>query len=188
MPLPKRYALLDRDGTIIEEANYLSDPDGVVLIPGVGRALARLIEAGFGLVVVSNQSGVGRGYYDEAAMDRVNQRMVDLLAEQGVDLNGIYCCVHAPEDDCACRKPKPGLVDRAAAELGFDPSQGFVVGDHLSDVGLARAIGAKAFYVLTGHGSHAADQALDLADHVVDSLVEAVDIVLAPADRSGQEA
>lgn len=188
MTSPKRYALLDRDGTIIEEAHYLSDPDGVVLIPGVGPALVRLIEAGFGLVVVSNQSGVGRGYYDEAAMDRVNRRMADLLAEQGVIFDGIYCCVHAPEEDCACRKPKSGLVDRAAADLDFDPSRGFVVGDHLSDIGLARAIGAQAFYVLTGHGRDAVDRAVDLADHVVDSLVEAVEIVLSQEDGSGREA
>ena len=134
--------LLDRDGTINVEQNYLSDPDQLVLIDGVGAALRRLRALGFGLVVVTNQSGVARGYFDLATVTRIHDRLTALLAAEGVTLDGIYVCPHSPDDDCPCRKPRPGMVERAAADLGFDPRQAFLVGDSAVDITLGRTVGA----------------------------------------------
>src|SRR3954468_11258906 len=110
----KPFVVLDRDGTIIVEEYYLSDPAKVVLCVNAAEGLKRMAQLGWGLVVISNQSGVGRGYYDEAAVALVNARMNELLANFGVKLDGIYYCPHKPEDDCACRKPKPALLHKAA--------------------------------------------------------------------------
>lgn len=142
--------LLDRDGTLIEDRHYLHDPDGVVLLPSVVEGLRLLTAAGCKLVVVSNQSGVGRGYYDETAMHAVNKRMCDLLAAEGIALHGVYCCPHTPEHGCDCRKPAPGMVLRAAQDLGFDPALACVIGDKLCDVELGCAVGAIPILVKTG--------------------------------------
>jgi len=149
----RRFVLLDRDGTIIVERNYLSDPDGVELLPGTASGLRKLAALGLGLVVVSNQSGVGRGYFGAPEVEAVNQRMRDLLRAEGVELDAIYYCPHAPADACPCRKPKPGLIERAAREHGFVPREAFVIGDQPCDVELARGVGATAVLVRTGYGA-----------------------------------
>lgn len=141
--------LLDRDGTINVNVSYLSDPEGLVLAPGAAAGLRRLHELGCRLIVVSNQSGVGRGYFDERAVRRVNEKLEEMVLEIGSRLEACYFCPHAPEAGCACRKPEPGLVWRAAADLGFDPRQAVVIGDQASDVALGRRIGART--VLIGH-------------------------------------
>ena len=118
-------------------------------MPGVGAAVARLNRAGFKTVVVTNQSGVGRGLIEPSALEAIHQRMRQLLAEEGAWLDAIYVCTHRPEEACACRKPAPGLVLRACQELGLaEPS--FVVGDKATDAELAKNVGAKAVFVLSG--------------------------------------
>lgn len=144
--------LLDRDGTIIVEKEYLADPAGVELLAGAAAGLRSLRALGCRLAVVTNQSGVGRGYYTLEDMHAVNRRMVELLAREGVALDGIYFCPHAPESGCACRKPLPGLGLRAARELGFDPQAAVIIGDKRADLGLARAMGARGILVRTGYG------------------------------------
>ena len=149
----RRFLMLDRDGTINVERHYLSDPDQLELYPGVGQALARLRGLGYGLVVVTNQSGIARGYFDLETLDRVHDRLRELLAGFGVTVDGIYLCPHGPDEDCDCRKPLPGMVDQAVAELGFDPARAIMVGDKAVDVELGRAVKAAAsILVLTGHG------------------------------------
>ena len=110
----RRFVVLDRDGTIIEEREYLSEPEQVKLIPGVAAALRELRQMGFGLVVITNQSGVGRGIFDQAQLERVHQRLEELFQAEGIHLDGLYVCPHTPDDDCACRKPKLGLLQEAA--------------------------------------------------------------------------
>ncbi len=144
--------LLDRDGTIIVERDYLSDPALVELEHGAAEGLRALAEAGWVLAVLTNQSGIGRGYFDRAAAEAVNARVAELLAEEGVSIAGWYLCPHAPDEDCECRKPRPGMALQAASELGLDLSRSWVVGDKRSDVELADAIGAEAILVMTGHG------------------------------------
>jgi D-glycero-D-manno-heptose 1,7-bisphosphate phosphatase len=150
--MSKRFLLLDRDGTLIEECDYLSRPEQVRLIPGAGETLARFQSAGWGLVLVTNQSGIARGYFTTADVDLVHQRLQDLLTDYGVQLDGIYVCPHGPSDGCDCRKPRTGLVDQAKAQLGFDPSNCVVVGDKSADIELGRAVGAKTVLVRTGYG------------------------------------
>lgn len=148
---------LDRDGTIIVDKHYLSDPAGVELEQGALAGLKALADMGYALVVVSNQSGIGRGRFTVSDAEAVNARIADMLAAEGVPVVGWYFCPHVGVDDCACRKPRPGMVDRAVRELGLDPARSFVVGDKPSDVQLADVVGACGILVETGEGAtHAA--------------------------------
>jgi D-glycero-D-manno-heptose 1,7-bisphosphate phosphatase len=157
----RQFVVLDRDGTVIVERNYLSNPDQVELLPGAAAGLRRLKERGFGLVIVTNQSGIGRGYYDEAALTSIHNRLQALLSAQGVQLDGIYHCPHVPEDDCACRKPQTGLLEKAASDLDFEPSAAIVIGDKPCDIDLGRAVGADTILVRTGYGArYAMDKGL----------------------------
>ncbi|MGE5477764.1 MAG: D-glycero-beta-D-manno-heptose 1,7-bisphosphate 7-phosphatase [Bacteroidales bacterium] len=173
----KRFVLIDRDGTLNVEKHYLSDPDQLELYPGAAAALKRLRQAGFGIAVLTNQSGIARGYFDMARLEQIHDRLRALLAAEGVTLDGIYLCPHGPGDDCRCRKPLPGMVEQAVAEHGFDPAQGYMIGDKEVDVELGRAVGATTFLVRTGHG-HKAAAAGSKADHVVDDLAAAVAVIL----------
>lgn len=145
-------ALLDRDGTIIVERDYLSDPALVALEAGAAAGLRAMAAAGYALVVLTNQSGIARGYFDRAAADAVNARVAELLAAEGVTIEGWYVCPHAPGDGCDCRKPRPGLALQAAAALGLDLARSWMIGDKRSDIALADAIGARGVLVATGHG------------------------------------
>lgn len=173
----RRFVLIDRDGTINVEKHYLSDPDQLVLIPGAGPALKRLQDAGFGLAVITNQSGIARGYFDLDRLDAIHGRLRQLLAAEGVGVDGIYICPHGPDDDCNCRKPLPGMAEQAMAEHGFDPKLSTMIGDKEVDVQMGKAIGATTFLVRTGHGETYA--ATSTADYVVADLSAAVDVILA---------
>lgn len=175
----RRFVLIDRDGTINVEKHYLSDPDQLELIPGVGAAIRRLNQAEFGVAVITNQSGIARGYFDMARLDAIHARLRDLLTAEGARVDGLYLCPHGPDDDCACRKPLPGMVEQAIAEHGFDPARSVVIGDKEVDVELGLAVGATTFLVRTGHGHKYVIGTK--ADHVVDDLAAAVEIVLGPA-------
>jgi D-glycero-D-manno-heptose 1,7-bisphosphate phosphatase len=171
----RRFIILDRDGTIIEEREYLSQPEQVTLIPGAGAALRELQQMGFGLVVITNQSGVGRGIFDQYHLDRVHQRLKQLLEDEGVRLDGLYVCPHKPEDDCACRKPRLGLLQKAAGELGFNLANCIVIGDKDCDIEMGHAVGALTFLVRTGHGSQVENEAV--ADFVVEDLAAATAVI-----------
>jgi D-glycero-D-manno-heptose 1,7-bisphosphate phosphatase len=150
--LTKPLVLLDRDGTLIEERDYLSDPAGVKLLPGAARGLKRLKRAGFRLVVVSNQSGVGRGLMTMGQLKRVNRRFLQLLKVKKVALDGVYWCPHRPSARCSCRKPKLGMAKRAAKGLGVPWKGSISVGDRPSDVQLGQKTGGRGILVLTGYG------------------------------------
>jgi D-glycero-D-manno-heptose 1,7-bisphosphate phosphatase len=150
--MPKRFVLLDRDGTIIVEKNYLSDPDQIELLPHAAAGLRHLNALGFGLVLITNQSGIGRGYFTRLTVDTIHVKLAELLSADGVVFDGVYLCPHTPDDQCSCRKPEPGLALQAAAELHFDPKQAIVIGDKPCDIDLASRIGAKSILVRTGYG------------------------------------
>jgi D-glycero-D-manno-heptose 1,7-bisphosphate phosphatase len=181
----RRFALVDRDGTINEEVDHLDDPNDVVLIPGSAAALGRLRALGLGIVVVTNQAEVGRGRLTEDRLAEIHRRLLAMLATEGAGVDAIFHCPHAPEDGCDCRKPGTGMARDAMARFGFDPSEAFVVGDHAGDVAMGRAIGATTFLVLTGHGVEESAHAGDDADHVVADLAAATDII---AGLIGREA
>ncbi len=175
--------LLDRDGTLIVERHYLSDPGGVELFPGAAAAVARLNRAGWPVAVVTNQSGIGRGYFDEGAMQGVHRRIDALLAAEGARIDLWLHCPHSPEaggEDCICRKPQPGMGLEAVARLDLDPGRSYVVGDKAADIGLARAIGAGAILVRTGYGEEAVARfAGDPGVFVARDLADAVQWILA---------
>lgn len=173
----RRFVLLDRDGTIIVDRHYLSAPDQVELLPGAAEGLRRMQNMGFGLIVVTNQSGISRGYFDEARVAHIHQRMNALLEAEHVVLDGIYICPHRPEEHCSCRKPKPGLALIAASEKGFEFSKSIVIGDKASDIELGRRIGATTFLVRTGYGSRTATEITCQPDYIVDDLNDAANFI-----------
>lgn len=153
--MKRAAAFIDRDGTLIEELEYLSDPERVALIPGAVEALRALRAAGFLLVVVTNQSGIARGLYQEADFRAVQARLDALLAAHGVHLDAVYHCPHHPDftGPCDCRKPGLGMYRAAEAELGLDLTASAFIGDRASDVLPAIATGGMGFLVRTGYGS-----------------------------------
>ncbi|MFH1007114.1 MAG: HAD family hydrolase [Candidatus Latescibacterota bacterium] len=156
----KRGVFLDRDGTINEDpSGYIGDPEQVVLYPGAASAIRKLNEANLIVMVVTNQSGVARGYYTEEDVQRTHAHMAALLAEEGAHVDGFYYCPHhldgvLPEYRvaCSCRKPERGMLLRAASDWGVDPAQSYVVGDALTDMLAGDRVGAQKALVLTGRG------------------------------------
>lgn len=171
------FVMLDRDGTINVECDYLDHPDKVQLLPGALEGLRRMQTLGLGLIVLTNQSGVGRGYFTLDTLDQIHRRLAELLDAGGVQLDGIYFCPHLPEDGCNCRKPGPGMIRQAVARHGFDPARGFVIGDKGVDVALGRAVGATTLLVRTGYGELALASGVVDPDHVVADLAEAAAVI-----------
>lgn len=172
---------LDRDGVINVEADYLHEPEQVELIPGTAAALRRLHAGGYLAVVTTNQSGVARGMFDLAAVHAVHDRIQELLADDGEQLDAFYICCHHPQytGSCDCRKPAPGLILRAAAELDIDPASSYMVGDRLSDLEAGRRAGCRASYLVkTGYGAAEAERAAAAGFPVAADLAAAVDAVL----------
>ena len=138
---------LDRDGTIIRDVGYLRDPSEVTLLPGAVAALSMMSAAGFMLILVSNQSGIGRGLITQDQADRVHRRFEELLRGEGVRLSDSYYCPHRPEEDCPCRKPRTGLLERASTELDIDLQTSVMVGDRESDANAGIASGCRAILI-----------------------------------------
>jgi D-glycero-D-manno-heptose 1,7-bisphosphate phosphatase len=134
--------ILDRDGTLVVDRGYLGDPAGLEFEPGAVEGLQWLYARSYRLIVISNQSGVGRGYFPLDRLHAMNARLNTMVESVGVRLEGIYCCPHAPEANCSCRKPALGLMKDAASELEFDPAAAVVVGDKETDIEFGRRAGA----------------------------------------------
>ncbi len=177
-PIYKRFVILDRDGTLIVERNYLSSPDGVELLANATEGLRRFKELGWGRLVVTNQSGIGRGYFTGDTVNAIHDQMAALFARRGAEIDGIYVCPHAPEDDCDCRKPRTGLVLKAAADWGFKPSDCLFIGDKACDIDLGRALGGSTILVLTGYGTEHWQTGLARPDFVVRDLSEAAEVAM----------
>jgi len=173
---------VDRDGTIAEEVGYLNHASRFRIFPFVAAAIRRLNQAGWPVVVVTNQSGVGRGYFPESLVHEVNEMMKRQLLKAGATIDAVYYCPHTSEDNCSCRKPKTGMLDRAAREHALDLGRSFVVGDRYADVELARNAGARGILVRTGYGEgeltwHAAKWPAR-PEFVAQDLAEAADWIL----------
>jgi len=148
----KMAVFLDRDGTINEEMGYINHLSRFRLLPRAAAGIARLNRAGVKVLVVTNQSGVARGYFPPRLVEEVHARLTDLLAAEGAWVDGIYVCLHGPQEGCTCRKPQPGLLLRAAAEHGLDLGRCYLVGDRHNDLLTAAGVGVKGILVLTGYG------------------------------------
>jgi heptosyltransferase-2 len=178
---------LDRDGTLNPDPGYIGSPDRFELFPGAAAALARLTRAGARLVVVTNQSGVGRGLFSSADLDAIHAKLRRLLHDAGASLDAIYVCPHHPDERCGCRKPETGMIDLAVRELGIDLSRSYLVGDHAKDMELAKRVGAKRVWVTTSeHGELTRSEPDDAATVVVPSLEKAVTWILADAGAQEQ--
>ncbi len=173
--------LLDRDGTIIVDHDYLRAPEGVTLLPGAANGLRLLAAHGAALVVITNQSGIGRGRLTRAQVDAVHGRLRSLLGVEGISLAGIYVCPHRDDEGCDCRKPGDRLARQAALDLGISLDQAVVVGDKPADLGLARRLKVPAFLVTTGYGAATLVQGDVAADYVVDGLDDMARIACHPA-------
>ena len=173
----RKFILLDRDGTIIEWKNYLDDPAQVKLIPNAAEGLKSLMKMGFGLIVVTNQSGIGRGYYSEDTLKAIHHRMNELLQKNDVEIDDIFYCPHKPEDDCECYKPKIGLVQQAVRKYGFSPSDCYVIGDNICDIELAKNINAVSILVLTGYGSSLQNEKSLKPDFIANDLKHGAEII-----------
>ena len=181
----KRAVFLDRDGTLNEEKEYLCDPAKLVLFPGVGPALRRLQDAGLLLFIVTNQSGIGRGYYTLEDMQRVNARLGAMLAEQGVRFARIYYAPEAPDQPSRGRKPSPQFLFDARDEFAVDLSRSFMVGDKLIDLECGWNAGVeRSLLVRTGYGAVVERTAADKMGRatVVDDLAGAADWILRSVD------
>jgi D-glycero-D-manno-heptose 1,7-bisphosphate phosphatase len=142
-----RGLFLDRDGTVIEECGYISDPALVRTLPGAAEALAALASEGWKLIVVSNQSGVGRGLITAEQMDAVQRRFIDLMRSHGIPITDSYVCIHTPEDGCECRKPSPYSLMRAAADHELDLSASYMIGDREGDILCGRNAGCSTIWL-----------------------------------------
>lgn len=169
---------LDRDGTIVHDPGYLHRPADVRLLEGAGAALRRAQDAGYALVVVTNQSGIGRGRYDEAAFRATQAEVERQLAGFGVRLDGTWHCPHAPDAACLCRKPGTALHRDAAVTLGLDPRTSWCIGDRDLDVLAADALGARSVLVRTGDGARHADAVAARGIPVTEDLAAAIAFVL----------
>lgn len=187
MPSSGAAVFLDRDGTINREVDYLSRPDQLELLPGAAEGMRRLRGAGFRLVVVTNQAGVARGYFDEEAVHRVHARLQEMLQACGAAVDAFYYCPHRPDGQgvyrrtCSCRKPATGLFERAAQDLGLDFARSFAIGDKVTDLLPGIQLGCRTVLVRTGYGqSHLDTGALDgvAVDCVSDDLCDAAGWIL----------
>lgn len=174
---------LDRDGTINEDSGYLHKPEELVVINGAAEAIRRLNSAGIMVVIVSNQSGVGRGYFADSDVEAVNDKLVGIIGAIGARVDAIYYCNHHPDEDCGCRKPSLGMLNKASAEHGIDLALSYVVGDKGSDIELARNAGARSVLVLTGEGKGESVKLKRPADFVAEDLASAVRWILDDLNR-----
>lgn len=153
----RRAVFLDRDGTITRYTEYCRRPEDLRLLPGAGAAIRALNLAGFVVAVVTNQSAIGRGWLTHEQLEAIHAKMRRALRRLGARVDAIYVCPHRPDDGCACRKPHPGLLQRAARELGVSLADSYAIGDRYLDVRSGQAVGSRAILVRSGHAAEAAD-------------------------------
>lgn len=191
----KSAVFMDRDGTVSEEVGYVNHVTRFTIFPWTASAIRSLNKAGLTAVLVTNQAGVARGYFEEPLIGEVHRLLSDELALEGARLDAIYYCPHHPSageppyrQSCDCRKPRPGMLHRAVAEHDIDLSSSYVVGDKYSDVRMAHAVGAKGVLVLTGYGRGELEYQSDSwerpPDFIAETLAEAVAWIIADYEET----
>lgn len=144
--MSKKALFLDRDGTLIIDTDYPNDPGRVEFVPGTPEAL-RKVQKEYELIVISNQSGVGRGLITPEQFDSVHQQFMNMLKQEKVELRGVHYCVHSPEENCECRKPNPKMILDAANEYNIDLSASYMIGDKLSDMAAGSRAGCQTILI-----------------------------------------
>lgn len=174
----RRAVFLDRDGTIIEDVPYLFEPKKVVLIKGAAKAIKILNGMGFRVVVVTNQSGVGRGYFKEIDVGAVHARIDSILDYEGARIDDYYYCPHEPVKGCTCRKPETAMVDKVVEKYSLDVENSYVIGDKSSDLWLGNNVGATSILVRTGLGLEAEREESIKAGFVARDILQAVEWIM----------
>jgi D-glycero-D-manno-heptose 1,7-bisphosphate phosphatase len=186
----RRAVFLDRDGTLNVEVNYLHRVEDLELVPGAAQAIRALKESGWLVIIVTNQAGIARGYYDEAALHTLHEHLKHSLAVDGAQLDAIYFCPHHPDFSgvCDCRKPAPGMLQQAARDYGIDLAQSWIIGDNTGDIGAGRAVGCRTILVRSGYGKQveaALRSGAELwPETIVDDLPAAVAYILGQGRRA----
>ncbi len=175
-----KLVILDRDGVINQDSDaYVKSVDEWIAIPGSTEAIARLSRAGFTLMVATNQSGLARGYFSDTDLNAMHRKMLTLIEQAGGHIDGIYHCPHGPDDQCDCRKPKPGMLQQIAADLGYDITGSYIIGDSQRDLEAGLAMGCLPILVKTGKGQRTLDKGLDIPGLVICAdLAAAADYIL----------
>ncbi|HEY3038846.1 MAG TPA: HAD family hydrolase [Pyrinomonadaceae bacterium] len=197
--MKRRAVFIDRDGTISEEVGYINHLSRFRLFPYAASAVKHLNENGWLAIVITNQAGVARGYFSEDTIRKVHTAMTNQLAGNDACLDAIYYCAHHPSVgkppyrlDCGCRKPKPGLISRAARDFDIDLEKSWMVGDRYSDVELARNAGVKSMFVLSGYGrgewEHQRAEWKEQPDVIAEDLLEAVRLIVSDSVESAGKA
>jgi len=187
--MQKSAVFLDRDGTLIVEVGYLSDPDQLEVYEGSAEAIKKLNDAGILSILVTNQSGVARGYFGEDTVNLLNQKLSDVIKEKNAYLDAAYYCPHHKKGiiekykkDCDCRKPKPGLINQAIADFkDINPEKSYVIGDKVCDIELAKNAGCKGILIKTGYGAQVLKESCQddvKPDYVAEDMIDAVNWLL----------
>jgi histidinol-phosphate phosphatase family protein len=179
-----RAVFIDKDGTLIHDVPYNVDPKNVQLTMRAGRALRRMKNAGYQLIVVSNQSGVARGLFEEKDLLPINRQIQTLLAPYGVKVDAFYYCPHGPDDGCKCRKPMPGMILRAARDNAVDPQISWMIGDILNDVEAGNRAGCRTIHVDNGNETEWIRSDCRQPLYSVKDLAEAAEIICHGASTS----
>jgi histidinol-phosphate phosphatase family protein len=177
----RRAVFLDRDGTISRDVHYCSRAEDFQILPGVPQAIRLLNDHGFKVVVVTNQSGIARGYFTEETLSLIHQKMREELQEHGAFVDAIYFCPHHPDDNCECRKPKTRLLLTAAQDIGINLAVSYMIGDDAKDVQAGRTAGCKTVWITAGPGNMKDNPPCQSADHIASGLYQAVEWVLQDA-------
>jgi len=169
--------LLDRDGTINLDIGYLSSPDALVLLPNAAPGIRFMNDLGLTVVIVTNQSAIGRGFFDRVTVESIHARLLQMLRMEGARVDGIYYCPHHPDEGCACRKPKPGLAEVAARDWNGDLAKSYVIGDKACDIELGKHVGATTFLIQAEDGANMAQTNLVNPDFIVHDIKAAAEVI-----------
>lgn len=168
----RRAVFLNRDGLICRDVHYMRSPEQLELLPGAAEGIKLLNELGLKVIVATNQSGIARGYFTEADLERIHRRMLDELGRRGAKIDAIYYCPHHPDENCACRKPRIGMLERAAKDFGLDFSDCFIIGDKGLDVEAGRNAGCTSVLVPGPETEEGVE-----ADYKAADLIEAAELI-----------
>ncbi len=178
----KKAVFLDRDGTVNEDLGHVYSPDKLIFIPRALDAL-RLLQEIFSLFIITNQSGISKGIFNEEECSLFNNHFEGVLEANGITVKQIYCCPHVKEDQCLCHKPKPFFLKRAQREFGVNLKNSYVVGDHPHDVETAFAVNAKGVYLLSGHGRKHRNELVVVPHYIARDLYEAAQWIIKDEER-----
>lgn len=185
MIMTNRAVFFDRDGVINQEIGYLDSPAKVKIIPGVEKAIKFLNENNFKVVVITNQSGIARGYFSENTLNEINDFIESELAKEHAKIDAIYYCPHHPDDNCQCRKPKIGMIKKAEIELDIDLARSYLIGDKITDIETGVKAKLKNILLLTGYGKEEKEKLKDLdieVDYIAQDSLSAIEWILKESD------